>query len=76
MNHGEILEGQKPRKFARGKHGELDDSLGESWIKIALGLREDLLKKCVDGACVSALAGLLTRHGYGMPGYLVLKWKK
>ncbi|PIL32799.1 hypothetical protein GSI_04916 [Ganoderma sinense ZZ0214-1] len=42
----EIIEvEEKPRKagWIRGKHE--DEGLGESWVKIAIGLREDLMKK-------------------------------
>ncbi|KAM5545049.1 hypothetical protein V8D89_001160 [Ganoderma adspersum] len=43
---GEIIEvEEKPRKAGgiRGQHE--DEGLGESWVKIAIGLREDLMKK-------------------------------
>ena len=37
---------EKPRRpgWMRGQH-EGDDGFGDSWIRIALGLREDLAKK-------------------------------
>ena len=37
-----------------GEPGRDDAGLGESWIKIALGLRKDLELKCVR-VCASAL---------------------
>ena len=38
---------ETPRKpgWIRGEHG--DGGLSDSWVKIAIGLREDLMKKCV-----------------------------
>ena len=44
----EIIEvEEKPRKagWMRGQHE--DEGLGDSWVKVAIGLREDLMKKYV-----------------------------
>ena len=48
MNNKEIIEEEPKRpKFSRGKPDPADDGLGENWVRIALGLRDDLLKKWV-----------------------------
>ena len=45
-NGREVLEQeQEVSKFTKGKRTTEDDELGDSWIRIALGLRDDLLKK-------------------------------
>lgn len=45
-NSREIIEEEPKRpKFNREGLDRVDDGLGDSWVRIALGLREDLLKK-------------------------------
>ena len=45
-NHGEIFEQEGKRMKLSHEKGELgDDDVGDSRVRIALGLREDLMKK-------------------------------